>query len=78
VFTKENLSGDGGGAILVDRLVGEGAQFQDGGVYLLHYATEGEKVEHSLALVLIDDINEILTGADEHDAVPRNHQLSGG
>src|SRR5690348_17203059 len=77
--TPPNLPGGadrlglGGGAVGDDR-----AKLDDGSVDLLHHPAEGEQVEHALALVLVDHVDEVLAVAHEHDAVARDDELHGG
>src|SRR5690606_27681344 len=52
-----------------------GKELDDGGVDLALHAVEGQQVEHALALVAVDDVDELVVLPHEHGAVADHDQL---
>src|SRR5690242_8326408 len=73
--TSANLPGGRGPFDLGGGVVAVGPDLVDGGVDVGHDPTEGEEVQDALALVPVDDVDEVLAVAHEDDAVAGDDEL---
>src|SRR5690349_13594617 len=73
--TPPNLPGDRRPLGQPVDLVATRTDLVDRGVDVGHHPAEGQEVQHALALVLVDDVDQVFAVADEDHAVAGDDEL---